>query len=378
MRFFHLSDLHLGKYVNEFSMLEDQAYVLKEILRLAASEQPEAVLIAGDVFDRSLPPGEALALFDNFLVALSQHGIQVYVISGNHDSAERLAFAARLMQGAGVFIAPAYEGQLCVHHLEDAHGPIDLCLLPFLRPNMVRRFFPEQEIATWTQAVQAALSPFVPRPSARTVLVAHQFVTGGVTSESEEFSVGGADNVDASVFENFDYVALGHLHGPQRLSRDSLRYAGSPLKYSFSEVKHQKSLAVVDLGPRGQMDIRLLPLAPLRDLVELEGSYQQLISRPFYQNLNREDYFRILLTDEQDQPDALAKLRLVYPRLMRLDYKRLQSPGGLAAALTQDPQAMHPLALYEALYQEQHGQGLSTEQKQYIQSKIEQVWEDEA
>lgn len=376
MRFFHLSDLHLGKQVHEFSMLEDQAHILQQVLRHANTEQPDCVLIAGDVYDRSVAPMEALRLLDDFLVGLSALSIPVYIIPGNHDAPERLAFAARLLRGAGVHIAPAYAGRLSHHVLRDAHGEVDLYLLPFLRPNMVRPYFPDRELGSWTQAVRAALSQVQPAPGRRSVLVAHQFVTGGQTSDSEEFAVGGADNVDAACFEGFDYVAMGHLHRPQSLGRDSLRYCGSPLKYSFSEAGHQKSLTVVDLGPTGEALVRALPLSPLRDLVEIRGSYAQLMSKPYYDQLNLNHYYHITLTDSQDQPDALHKLRLVYKNLMLLDYERHLT--GSQGALLPAQEQMSPLQLFEALYEEQHGQPLSGEQRAYLAGTIERVWEEQA
>lgn len=378
MKFFHLSDLHLGKSVHEYSLLPDQEYILRAILDLADSEKPEAVLIAGDVYDRSVAPSEALTLFDNFLFELVNRGIKVFIISGNHDSADRLAFAARLLSGSGVYIAPAYAGTVEKVTLRDNYGEVDIHLLPFVRPNMVKRFFPDTEIKTWTDAVRAALGGAKLEPGRRNILLSHQFVTGGQISDSEEFAVGGADNVDASVFSGFDYVALGHLHKAQQLSNDALRYSGTPLKYSFSEETHEKSVCVAELREKGDLTVRLLPLTPLYDLKTLRGTYMELTAKSFYDKINREHYYQVILTDEEDQPDALQKLRLLYPRLMRLDYDNVrtrtrgfQNPAG-------DTRELSPLSLFEQLYQEQNGQGLSPEQTAYLVSKIEAVWEGEA
>lgn len=376
MKLFHLSDLHLGKLVHEFSMLQEQEYLLRAILALAARERPQGVLIAGDVFDRGVAPADALRLFDDFLYGLSGLGIPVFIIAGNHDSAERLAFAARLMEGAGVYIAPAYEGEVVCHTLEDVHGELDICLLPFIRPGMVRRHFPDKRIETWTDAVRAALSALPDAPDRRRVLVAHQFVTGGQTSESEEFSVGGADNVDASAFLGFDYVALGHLHGPQKMGRDSLRYCGSPLKYSFSEAGQQKSLSIVELHEKGWVEIRQEPLIPLHDLREYRGSYETLAGKAFYDGVNREDFLRLTLTDELDQPDALQKLRIIYPRLMRLDYDNRRTRALGSPDAPGEEEALSPLGLYEKLFLEQNGRPLSPEQKDYLGRLIEKVWEE--
>lgn len=375
MRFFHLSDLHLGKLVHEFSMLPEQEHILGQVLAHARAERPDAVLISGDVFDRSVAPAEALRVFDDFLVGLAALGKRVFVISGNHDSAERLAFASRLIAPSGIHIAPAYEGRVERFTMEDGHGPLDIHLLPFVRPAMVRRFFPGERIETWTQAVQVALSQAAPDPKRRNVLLSHQFVTGGATCESEEFSVGGADNVDAAAFDGFDYVALGHLHGRQAMGRPGLRYCGSPLKYSFSEVGQQKTLTVVDMGKKGDLGIRELPLAPRRDLQDLRGSYRTVSGKPFYEGLKRDNYFRVTLTDEQDEPDAMQKLRVIYPNLMRLEYDnaRTRVRGGVAGL--PDAQDKSPMELYEALYLEQNGAPLSPEQKDYLGSLMETIWE---
>ena len=299
MKLLHLSDLHLGKRVNEFSMIDDQRHVLDQILRVIDAERPDAVLIAGDVYDKPVPTAEAVALLDWFLVELSGRQLQVFVISGNHDSAERMAFGGRLMEQSGVHLAPVYDGTVARWTLTDEHGPVHLYLLPFVKPVHVRRCFPEREIETYTDAVAAAVKAMDVDPAARNVLVTHQFVTGAARCESEEVSVGGADNVDASVFDGFDYVALGHLHGPQTVGRETVRYCGTPLKYSFSEAHHKKSVTVVELGEKGTVTVRTVPLTPRRDLVELRGAYEEVTRRDFYEGNGYQDsYVHITLTDE--------------------------------------------------------------------------------
>ncbi len=377
MKFFHLSDLHLGKIVHEFSMIPDQEHILGEILNLARSERPDAVLIAGDVFDRSVAPAEALRLLDSFLVALSGMGIRVFMIAGNHDSADRLSFAAQLISSAGIHIAPAFDGSVTRHTLTDEYGEVDIFLLPFIRPVMVKKAFEEEKIENWTDAVRVALSQAQRAQGRRSVMLAHQFVTGGETCESEEFSVGGADNVDAAAFAGFDYVALGHLHGPQQMGLPQLRYCGSPLKYSFSEVKHNKSLTVVELKEPGNIDIRQLPLTPLRDFKELCGNYEQVSSKAFYDALKRDDYLRITLTDEEDQPGAMQKLRVIYPHLMSLRYdnKRTQKEGDLSLPAG-GLDALGPLDLFEKLFEDQNGQPLSQAQRDYVAGLIDALRED--
>ncbi len=378
MRLIHLSDLHLGKRVNEFSMLEDQAYILKQILTIIDAEKPHAVLLAGDVYDKAVPPTEAVELFDEFLVGLARRGLEVFVISGNHDSPERISFGARIMDASGIHLAPVYGGKVRPTSLEDEYGPVDVYMLPFLKPAQVRRFFEGAELSTYTEAVDRAIQSMDIDPKRRNVLVTHQFVTGARRSESEELSVGGADNVDAGVFAAFDYVALGHLHTPQNCGTDRIRYCGTPLKYSFSESRDAKSVTVVELGEKGTLSCRTVPLTPLHDLVELKGTYKDLTLKAFYANTSwQEDYVHITLTDEEDVPDAIGKLRTIYHRLMKLDYDntRTRSQGALQAA--EEIEAKSPLQLFSDFYRAQNNQPMSREQADFVRTLMERVWEGE-
>ena len=384
MKLLHLSDLHLGKRVNEFSMLEDQAYILQQILKITEEERPDAVLIAGDIYDKSVPPAEAVQLFDDFLYRLSKGGWQVFLISGNHDSPERLSFGGRLMDRSGIHIAPVYHGHVEPVTLTDGYGELDLYLLPFLKPAHVRRFFPDREIASYTDAVRTAIEEMKPDTSRRNVLVTHQFVTGASRCDSEELSVGGTDNVDASVFDGFDYVALGHIHGPQNVGNGRLRYCGTPLKYSFSEASHKKSVTVAEIGEkaegeRAQLSVRTVPLEPLRDLREIRGTYMELTDRNFYQNGggSREDYLHVTLTDEEDVPDAAARLRIIYPNLMRLDYDNRRTRAGAAPVEETDAGKKSPLELFSEFYERQNNGPMSEEQLAFAEGLIEKIWEDE-
>lgn len=346
MKLIHLSDLHLGKRVNEFSMLEDQQYILKEILQIMDRERPQAVIIAGDVYDKSVPSAEAVTLLDDFLVRLSRRKVQVFVISGNHDSPERMAFGGRLMEESGVHMAPVYNGKAVLFTLEDEYGPVNLYLLPFLKPAHIRRFFPEREISSYTGALSAAVEEMAVDTALRNVLVTHQFVTGAERCESEELSVGGTDNVDVSAFDPFDYVALGHLHGPQQVGRETVRYCGTPLKYSFSEASHHKSVTVVELGPKGDVAVRTIPLMPMRDMVELRGTYKELTLLEFYQGTTyQQDYVHITLTDEEDVPNAVGKLRTIYHNLMKLDYDNQRTRAGGVAGRVEDLERKSPMEL---------------------------------
>ena len=377
MKLMHLSDLHLGKRVNEFNMLPDQEFILLRILDCVDRERPDAVLIAGDVYDKAMPPAEAVRLFDDFLVRLSRRGIPVFVISGNHDSPERIAFGGRLMEKSGVFLSPVYDGSVKAFRLEDEYGALDLWLLPFLKPAHVRRFFPEEEIDSYTRAMETVIAHMPLDRSRRNVLVTHQFVTGAERSESEEISVGGSDNVDASVFEPFDYVALGHIHGPQNVGSERIRYCGTPLKYSFSEAEQNKSVTIAQLGEKGRLSVRTLPLVPRRDLRRLRGSYLELTARDFYRDTPTDDYLQITLTDEQDVPDALAKLRVIYPNLMKLEYDNARARAAADLDRAEEPERRSPLELLEEFYEKQNGLPLGPEQRDFARELMETIWEAE-
>ena len=378
MKLIHLSDLHLGKRVNGFSMLEDQHYILREILKIIDRETPDGVLIAGDVYDKSVPPAEAVALLDEFLVELSRRQLQVYLISGNHDSPERLAFGGRLMDQSGVHVAPVYDGRIVSFTQQDQYGSVEIFLLPFLKPAHVRRFFPDDPVDSYTDALRTVLSHAAVPADKRTVLVTHQFVTGASRCDSEDLSVGGSDNVDAAVFAPFDYVALGHIHNPQSAGAPHIRYCGTPLKYSFSEAAHEKSVTVVELRQKGEVDIRTIPLRPLRDMVELRGTYESLTFRGFYEGTTYpQDYLHITLTDEEDIPDAISKLRVIYPNLMQLSYDNARTRSGALAAPTEQTAQKSPLELAEIFYEGQNGQPMSDAQREFLRGLMERIWEEE-
>lgn len=377
MKLIHTSDLHLGKRVYEYSMLEDQEFILKRIINIVDSEKPDGVIIAGDIYDKSIPSAEAVQLFDDFLVQLAKRRLEVFVISGNHDSPERIAFGARLMDMSGIHMSPVYDGAVSPFTLTDAYGPVKVFMLPFLKPPQVRRFYGEG-ISSYTDAVKAAISGMTIDPTERNVLITHQFVTGALRSESEEISVGGTDNVDAYVFEPFDYVALGHIHSPQNCGSEKIRYCGTPLKYSFSEAKDQKSLTVVELQEKGSVSCRTIPLTPKRELVELKGSYEELTLRAFYENSTwQEDYTHITLTDEEDIPDAIGKLRTVYHRLMKLDYDNRRTRSNQEISGAEAVEAKTPFELFAEFYEMQNNQPMSDEQSDYMKELISATWEEE-
>ena len=371
MKLIHLSDLHLGKRLNEFSLGENQEYILNQILQIVEAEQPDAVVIAGDVYDKAIPSVEAVSLFDEFLVRLAGLHIHIFVISGNHDSPERIAFGSRLLEETGIHLSPVYGGSVESVTLEDAFGPVDFYLLPFVKPIHVRRFFPEDPTDTYTQALSTAVGHMNLDEHRRNVLVTHQFVTGASRSDSEEISVGGADNVDSAVFDAFDYVALGHIHSPQHCGSEKIRYCGTPLKYSFSEAKDTKSVTVAELKEKGNLVIRTVPLKPLRELVELRGTFEELTDRHFYENTTwTRDYVHLTLTDEEDIPDAVGKLRLIYRNLMKLDYDnaRTRSNAEITGAPAQDSRS--PVELFADFYELQNNRPMTAEQLVFLEELI--------
>lgn len=375
MKLLHLSDLHLGKRVNGFSMLEDQRVILTQIVDLAEEEKVDAVLLAGDLYDKPVPPAEAVTLLDGFLTQLSGGGIPVFAISGNHDSPERLAFAARLLAGEGIHLTAQYQGPQPPFLLQDEYGDVAIYALPYLKPALVRHWNPEADIASYEEAVSYALGQWAVDKTRRNVLLAHQFVTGGVTCESEERSVGGVDQIPAPLFAAFDYVALGHLHGPQSVGRPTLRYSGSPLKYSFSECGHEKSVTLVTLKEKGQVEIQTLPLTPCRDLREIRGAYEEVTAKSFYQGTNREDYLHVILTDEEDVPEAMGKLRTIYPNLMKLSYDNRRTQGVAEVTGAERPEEKTPLELFQDFYRLQNNQPMAPQQEALVRQLMETIWE---
>lgn len=377
MKLIHLSDLHLGKRLNEFSLIEDQKYILTKIINVIDDEKPDAILIAGDIYDKSVPSAEAVELFDDFVVRLAKRSLQVFVISGNHDSAERLAFGNRLMDRSGIHFSPVYNGEIMPLTLSDEYGEVKIYMLPFIKPAHVRRFYPEERIETYTDAIRIVIENMQVSGDSRNILITHQFVTGASRTESEEISVGGSDNVDASVFDKFDYVALGHIHRPQNIGSEKIRYCGTPLKYSFSEANDRKSVSIVEIGANGAVSIHETPLAPLRDMVELKGKYEELMLKSFYEGKTyQEDCTHITLTDEEDIPDALAKLRVVYHNLMKLDYDNARTRHRVEIGAAEDVETKSPLQLFSEFYLKQNGVEMTHEETEFMSSLIEKVWEN--
>lgn len=378
MKLIHLSDLHIGKRVNGFSMIEDQIYILKQILEIIDRREPDGVLMAGDIYDKTVPSAEAVQVFDGFLSALVERMLPVFIISGNHDSAERLAFASRIMEKSGVYVSPVYSGSIQPVTMTDEWGEVNIYMLPFIKPAQIRSIFSEEETGTYTEAVSAAVRAMDVHMQQRNILMTHQFVTGASRCESEEISIGGSDNVDAAVFEPFDYVALGHLHGPQQAGAPHIRYCGTPLKYSFSEADHTKSVTILELREKGDLTISTEPLQPLRDMQKIRGTYMEVTNRAFYEDRNREDYFHITLTDEEDIPEAVSRLRTVYPNLMKLEYDNMRTRGSKDLILTEQVRTDSPAELLADFYKRQNGGEMSRQQAEFAAKLISDIWEEEA
>lgn len=377
MKLFHLSDLHIGKRVNEFSMIEDQKYILKRILDLAEEEKPDGIILAGDIYDKQIPSAEAVQVFDEFITRLAGRAIPVFIISGNHDSAERLAFGGRLLNSRGIYLSPVYDGSVTKIPLKDQYGTVWIHLLPFIRPSTVRHVFEnEADLVTDVQtAAETVIRHMEIDLKDRNILVAHQFVTGASRCESEDVQVGGLDNIDAAVFTPFDYTALGHIHSPQNVGTDRVRYCGTPLKYSFSEVDQEKSITVVELEKKGTVRTSLLPLKPLRDMRKLRGTYLELTDRSFYRDMNREDYIQVILTDEDDVPDGLQKLRVIYPNIMQLLYDNQRTKTTQEVDAAQAVEKKTEIELFYEFYELQNNQPMTKQQKDFAEQLIREIKE---
>lgn len=377
MKLFHLSDLHIGKRVNEFSMIEDQKYILKRILDLAEEEKPDGIILAGDIYDKQIPSAEAVQVFDEFITRLAGRAIPVFIISGNHDSAERLAFGGRLLNSRGIYLSPVYDGSVTKIPLKDQYGTVWIHLLPFICPSTVRHVFEnEADLVTDVQtAAETVIRHMEIDLKDRNILVAHQFVTGASRCESEDVQVGGLDNIDAAVFTPFDYTALGHIHSPQNVGTDRVRYCGTPLKYSFSEVDQEKSITVVELEKKGTVRTSLLPLKPLRDMRKLRGTYLELTDRSFYRDMNREDYIQVTLTDEDDVPDGLQKLRVIYPNIMQLLYDNQRTKTTQEVDAAQAVEKKTEMELFYEFYELQNNQPMTKQQKDFAEQLIREIKE---
>lgn len=376
MKLVHLSDLHLGKIVSGFSMVADQQYILKQIEEIIEAERPDAVLLAGDLYDKSVPSAEAVRMLDHFLTWLAERRITTIAISGNHDSAVRTAFASAILAQEGIHMAPVYDGHIEPILLQDAYGEVAIYSLPYIKPIHVRQAFPEEEAGDYDQALRVAVSHIPLSGARRNVLLTHQFITGASRADSEEMAVGGLDQVDGEVFAAFDYVAAGHLHRPQNLQNGRIRYCGTPLKYSFSEEWDAKSVTVVELGEKGDRRVRTVPLSPLHDMRTLRGSYHDLMRPASYQGAGQEDYLRIVLTDEEEILNGFGRLQTAYPNLMKLEYDNRRTRAQDRGEEVPAGKDKRPSEWFAALYEKQNGEPMRPAQEALLKGLIEEIWEE--
>lgn len=374
MKFLHISDLHIGKRLIERSLIDDQRHILRKIENIVAKNNFDGVLIAGDIYDKAIPSAEAVDLFNDFLTNLVEKNVKVFVISGNHDSPERIGFASKILSKAGVYMSPAYNGKIDPIKLEDGYGHINIYLLPYIKPSYVRQFHPMDEISTYNEALKIVVDDMDVNKNERNILLAHQFLGHAEKDGSEEASIGGMDIVDESIFTDFDYVALGHIHKKQTI-KNKMRYSGTPLKYSFSENKNQNSVTIVEIKDKGKLTIDEIELEPKRNLVEIKGKFKELTSKEYYDKLNKEDYYRIILTDENDIVDGAAKLRNVYPFMLRLDYdnKRTKTRGSIKAV--KEIENKSTLELFAEFYEKQNGLPMSKSQETFMNKTISNIEE---
>ena len=373
MRFLHLGDLHIGKRVNEFSMLEEQKYIIRILLDIIQREQVEGVLISGDIYDKAIPSQEAVQVLDEFLTKLVERELYVFIISGNHDSPERLSFGSSIFTSRKVFISPVYQGEVKPITLQDVYGELNVYLLPFVKPATVRPFFPDHAIESYQDAVKTAIDAMAIDSTKRNIILSHQFVTGATRSDSEELSVGGIDNVEVNVYDSFDYVALGHIHRPQKMGRETVCYAGTPLKYSFSEADHKKSAVIVDVEEKGTVRITKIPLIPRKDLRIIKGKYMEITALEYYKDRNTQDYLHIILTDEEEIPEVMGKLRPIYPNIMKLTYENSRTQKKQEINSSIDVKKKSPMELFEEFYKLQNNQELKPEQTTFLQELMEGI-----
>ncbi len=371
MKLLHLSDLHLGKRLNQFSLLEDQKYILNQILEIVEKEQPDCIMIAGDVYDKAIPSAEAVALFDDFLSKLAEQQLPVFIISGNHDSPERVAFGAQIMKYRQIYLSPVYDGTVQPITLKDEFGEVCFYMLPFIKPFTVRNIFKDKKINSYTEAASVAVEAMQVDTSVRNVLIAHQFITGAEQCDSEEIYVGGLENIDADVFSAFDYTALGHLHSPQNVGGNPrIRYCGTPLKYSFSEVHHHKSVTIVQLNEKNTLpEIRTIPLIPLIGMQEIKGRFDEII-----QMEKSDNYTRVILTDEENIPEAVNRLRRRFPNIMILEYENQQKTTVADLKTIPNTEQQTPLELFSEFYSQMNENSLTAEQSEFVENIINQIW----
>jgi len=371
MRLMHIADLHIGKKLNGISLIEDQKYILNQMICLIEEEKIDGLLIAGDVYQQAQPSNEAMMLFDDFLSQLVKMEIPVYMISGNHDSEERIAYFSKLIQKSKVFASSLFTGTTQIIQTEDAYGKLNIHLLPFIKPIDVRKYYPDMKVDSYQKAMEIVIEHSMMNKEERNILLCHQFITGGQISDSEVFAIGTLDNINHQVFDDFDYVALGHLHHPQHVGREEVRYSGSPLKYSLSEVKSNKSITVIEIKEKGNIQIEKIPLKPLHDLREIKGLFKDIMDMPY-----SEDFVSISLTDDFVIPDAYLSLMTNYPNMIQ--FRILKQNEVVEQQDLENIENKSVLDLFVDFYRGQNNdQQPSIEQMTLLEKILDELEEDE-
>lgn len=380
MKILHLADLHLGKILQEQSLLEDQEYMLKEIIKIIKEEKVETILIAGDVYDRSVPPAEAVSLLDDFLkILIKELKIKVFIIAGNHDSKDRLGFGSRIFEDKGLYIESKYTGNLRKVELQDEYGKINVYMLPFVKPVEVKQFFKDDLENNYNTAINKIIEKEQINTKERNIIMVHQFITAGTRlperTESEVLSLGGIENVDVSNFNNFDYVAIGHVHRPQQIGRDTARYAGTMLKYSFSEINHHKTVPIIDVKEKGNINIELVPLNPVRDMRELKGPIEELLKKENYETGNINDYIKAVITNEEPVYDAIGQLRRIFPNTLKLEIRNSKTARNAEEQTLnlENIKKKSELELFCDFYKAQNNVDLNNDQLEIIKNIISEV-----
>ena len=378
MKILHLADLHLGKILQEQSFLEDQKYMLNKIIEKIKEENIETILISGDIYDRSIPPTEAVDLLDEFLnVLIRELKRKVFIIAGNHDSKERLGFGNKIFEEEGLYISSKYDGKLKKVELEDEYGKLNIYMLPFVKPVEVKQYFDDEQFG-YDEMIHKIIEKEEINTNERNIILTHQFVTARgeevERTDSEVLSLGGTDNVDVSNYDKFDYVAIGHVHRPQRIGRDTARYAGTMLKYSFSEIYKDKQATILTISKNKQISLSHHLLKPLRDMREMECSLESLLKRKCEIG-NEEDYMHVILTDEEQILDAIGKVRTVYPNVMQISFKNRRHMMQYETIQMKENQIadQNPMELFEQFYKMQNHIDLDEKRAQMAISIFEEV-----
>ena len=380
MKILHLADLHLGKILQEQSFIEDQEYMLKQIIEKIKQENIEVILISGDIYDRSIPPTEAVDLLDEFLnILIRDLKRKVFIISGNHDSKERLGFGNKIFEEEGLYISSKYEGKIKKVELEDEYGKLNIYMLPFVKPVEVKKYFDDEQLS-YDEMIHKIIEKEEININERNIILTHQFVTSRgedvERTDSEVLSLGGTDNVDVSNYDKFDYVAIGHVHRPQRIGRDTARYAGTMLKYSFSEVNHKKTMPILEFKEKGNIDIKLEELVPLRDMREIKGPIEELLKKENYEGTNTDDYIRAIITNEEPLYDAIGQIRSIYPNVLKLEIQNSKTTLEIQQENLKEVKSKSEIELFNEFYKFQNNVELNDEQKEYVEKIIKEVKEN--